>query len=130
MDWANKGCLEFAGLVLDLEGHRCTFRQVVEPDVAYIAASKRVGLPVFSKERSGASVALELRNGARHTLMADLFQEMPKGLPPDKAMTHRFLLADPSAAGLRVSGRSYPSRRFLHKGDSCQTHRECFSLKS
>jgi hypothetical protein len=78
MDWANKGCVEFAGLLLDLEGHRCTFRQVVEPDVAYIAASKRVGLPVFSKERSGASVAPELRNGARHTLMADLFQEMPK----------------------------------------------------
>jgi hypothetical protein len=67
MDWANKGRLEFAGLLLDLEGHRCTFRQVVEPDVAYIAASKRVGLPVFSKERSGASVAPELCNGTRQT---------------------------------------------------------------
>ena len=64
----NKSHLKFARLLLHLEGHRCTFRQIVEPAIAYIAASKRVGLPVLSKERSGAPVAPELCNRASHTL--------------------------------------------------------------
>ena len=73
MDEADKGRLEFAGFLPDLEADRCTFRQVVEPDITYIAASKRVDLPV-RKKRSGASVAPELRNGARHTLWPTCFR--------------------------------------------------------
>ena len=77
MDQANKSRLKFARL-LHLEGHRCTFRQVVEPDVAYIAASKRIRLSVLSKERSGAPVSPELRNGASHTLWPTCFRDSRK----------------------------------------------------